>query len=68
MFHNSHFRGVLSESKRAEYDEAVQLLALSQISLKSLFAEGAAGMGNVKSKMKDATRGKLQNKLLQMLT
>ncbi|SMM99111.1 Possible lipoprotein [uncultured Candidatus Thioglobus sp.] len=60
----ANVRETLSESKRAEYDEAVQLLVLSQISLKSLFAEGVAGMGNVKSKMKDAIHGKTAKQII----
>jgi len=57
-------REALPENKRAEYDEAVQLMAFSQINLKSLFAEGAAGAGNIKSKMKDAVHGKTGNQII----
>lgn len=54
----------LPTSKRAEFDEAIQLLAFSQISLKSLFAEGATGAGNIKGKMKDAVHGKTGNQII----
>jgi len=51
-------REAMPESNRAKFDEAIQLMAFSQISLQSLFAEGAAGAGNLKGKMKDAVNGK----------
>lgn len=57
-------RGSLPESKRQEFDEAVQLMAFSQINLKSLFADGADGTGNLKSKMTAAVHGKTGNQII----
>jgi hypothetical protein len=57
-------RAALPESKKAEYDEAIQLMAFSQINLKSLFSEGAAGSGNLEGKVKDAVHGKTGNQII----
>ena len=38
-------RESLPEAERAEFDEAIQLLAFSKINLKDIFTEGAAGAG-----------------------
>jgi hypothetical protein len=57
-------REAMPESSRANFDEAIQLMAFSQISLKSLFAAGATGAGNIKGKMKDAVHGKTGNQII----
>jgi hypothetical protein len=51
-------RESLPAGKRADFDEAIQLLAFSSFNLKSLFSEGAASVGNLKGKMKDNVHGK----------
>lgn len=51
-------RQSLPEEQRAEFDEALQLLAFSQVDLPTLMAQGAAGASSVTGKMKDAIGGK----------
>lgn len=51
-------RQSLPQDKRDSFDEALKILAFSQIDLKGLFAEGASGVGSTKGKMKDALNGK----------
>jgi PBP1b-binding outer membrane lipoprotein LpoB len=51
-------RESLPESKRAEFDEAMQVLAFSQVDMKELFAEGAAGVGNLEGKVRQSLDGK----------
>ena len=51
-------RQSLPEDKRAEFDDALKVLAFSQISLKGLFADGASGVRTTEGKMKDALNGK----------
>jgi hypothetical protein len=57
-------RASLAEDKRAEFDKALQLLALSQISISTLLAEGATGVGSTKAKMQDAISGKTGNEII----
>src|SRR5690606_21941344 len=57
-------RESLPESKRAEFDEALQVLAFSQIDMRDLFAEGAAGAGNLESKMRSALDGKTAEEVI----
>lgn len=57
-------RESMPEPSRAKFDEAIQLMAFSQISLKSLFAAGATGAGDMKGKMKDAVHGKTGNQII----
>lgn len=54
----------LPESKRAEFDEALQILAFSQIDMKDLFAEGAAGAGGLEGKMRGALDGKTADQVI----
>ena len=51
-------RESLPEAKRTDFDQAVQLIAFSQIDMKSLFANGGADAGDVEGKMRDALNGK----------
>ena len=51
-------RQSLPDDKRAEFDDALKILAFSQISLKGLFADGATGVSSAKGKMKDVLNGK----------
>lgn len=57
-------RESLPESKRAEFDEALQVLAFSQIDMKALFAEEAAGAGNLEDKMRSALNGKTADEVI----
>ena len=57
-------RESLPEEKRDQFDEALQLMAFSQIDLKSIFTEGAAGVSNLKGKMKDAVHGKTGEQII----
>ncbi len=47
-------RESLPESKRAEFDDAMTVLAFSEVDMKDLFAEGAAGVGNVEGKVRQS--------------
>ncbi len=51
-------RESLPESKRKEFDEAMKVLAFSQIDMKDLFAQGAAGVGNLEGKVRESLNGK----------
>lgn len=51
-------RESLPENERAEFDKALQVLAFSQINLNDIFAEGAAGAGNLEGKMRESLHGK----------
>jgi hypothetical protein len=51
-------REALPESQRADFDEALQILAFSQIDMKDFFVEGAAGTGNLEGKVRQSLDGK----------
>lgn len=51
-------RESLPDKKRKDFDEAIQVLAFSQIDLKDIFAEGAAGAGNLEGKVRQSLDGK----------
>lgn len=51
-------RQSLPEDRRGPFDEALKILAFSQITLKGIFADGASGLDTTKGKMKDALHGK----------
>ena len=57
-------RESLPEAERAKFDEAIQLLAFSKINLKDIFTEGAAGAGNLESKMKESLNGKTASQII----
>ena len=57
-------RESLPEAERAEFDEAIQLLAFSKINLKDIFTEGAAGAGNLENKMKESLNGKTASEII----
>ena len=57
-------RESLPEGNRVEFDQALQLLAFSQIDMKTLFAERAAGAGNIESKMKESLHGKTASQVI----
>lgn len=51
-------RESLPETKRKDFDEAIRVLAFSQIDMKDLIAEGAAGVGNLEGKVRQSLDGK----------
>lgn len=51
-------KGALSESKQKEFDEALQVLAFSQIDMRDLFSAGSAGIGNLEGKVRQSLDGK----------
>lgn len=57
-------RSSLPESKRSDFDKAMQVLALSKLDLGALFAEGAAGAGNLESRIRDELHGKTGPEIL----
>jgi hypothetical protein len=54
----------LPEEKRGEFDKALQLLAFSQLDLKSLMSEGTKGADSVTGKMKAAIHGKTGTEII----
>jgi hypothetical protein len=54
----------LPESMRAEFDEAIKLLAFSQIDIKDIFSEGALGAGGIEGKMRTALNGKTADQVI----
>ena len=57
-------RESLPESKRVEFDEALQILVFSQINMQDLFSEGAVGAGNLEGKMRNALDGKTAEEVI----
>lgn len=57
-------RESLPESKRAEFDEALQVLAFSKVELKDLVAEGTAGIGSVGDKVRQTLDGKTAEQII----
>lgn len=57
-------RDSLSGLRKEEFDEALQVLAFSQIDMKDIFAEGVVGPGNLESKMRDALDGKTAEQVI----
>ena len=57
-------RKSLSDDKKEKFDDALKILAFSQINLKSIFAEGAAGVGTTELKMKEALNGKTGDEII----
>ena len=51
-------RIALPQEKKAEFDEALKILAFSSIDLKSIFTQGEAGVANTQAKMKESLNGK----------
>ncbi len=51
-------RKSLPEDKRGTFDEALKVLAFSQINLKDIFAQGASGVGDTQAKVKESLNGK----------
>lgn len=57
-------RSSLPETERSKFDEAIKLLAFSQIDIKDLFAAGAANTGSIESRMKNALHGKTAQQVI----
>lgn len=57
-------RESLPESKRAEFDEALQILAFSEIDFKELFGVGGAGVDSIEGKMRNALDGKTADEVI----
>jgi len=57
-------RESLPESERAKFDEAIKLLAFSQINMKDIFTKGAVGTGTLENKMKESLHGKTAQQLI----
>ena len=57
-------RDSLPEADRPKFDEALKLLAFSQIDMKDIFSAGAADMGSIESKMKDSLHGKTAQQVI----
>ena len=51
-------RESLPESKRAEFDEAIQILAFSQLDMSTIMAGGASGAAAIEAKVKGTLSGK----------
>jgi|TARA_R100000935_G_scaffold57876_1_gene93021 hypothetical protein len=51
-------RESLPQVRRKEFDEAIQVLAFSNLNMMDLLAEGASGAGNVKGKVRKSLDGK----------
>ena len=57
-------RESLPEAKREDFDESMRLLAFSQIDMKDIFAEGAAGVGNIEGKVRQSLDGKTGEQII----
>lgn len=57
-------RKSLSQDKKNEFDEALKVLAFSQIDFKSLFSAGATGVDTTEMKMKEALDGKTGDEVI----
>ena len=51
-------RESLPQVRRKEFDEAIQVLAFSNLNMMDLLAEGASGAGNVKGRVRKSLDGK----------
>ncbi len=57
-------RASIPAEEAERFDEALQVLAFSQIDIGNLFAEGAVGAGSVESKMRQALDGKAASEVV----
>lgn len=57
-------RESLPVEKRAEFDEALSIIAFSEIDLKNLFASGAAGVNVTEAKVKQSLHGKTGDEII----
>lgn len=57
-------RQSLPQEKKKVFDEAIQVLAMSQLNLKDLFTQGAAGVSNTEIKMKESISGKTGSEVI----
>jgi len=51
-------RQSLPEEQRSQFDEAIQILAFSEIEFKDILSKGVTGVGTMEAKMKEAINGK----------
>lgn len=59
-------RDSLSDETKQKFDEALQIVAFSNIELKDIFAGGAAAAGSMESKMKEALQGKSGDEVIAL--
>lgn len=57
-------RESLPEARRQDFDLSMQLLAFSQIDMKDIFAQGAAGVGNLEGKVRQSLDGKTAEQII----
>lgn len=57
-------RESLPESERGEFDEALKIVAFSQVDMKDLMAQGATGADIVQNKLKDSLQGKTASQVV----
>ena len=57
-------RNSLTETKRKKFDEAIRLIALSQINLKDLLAQNATGSSTTEIKMRESLNGKTGEQII----
>jgi hypothetical protein len=57
-------RKSLSEPKQKEFDQAMQILAFSQIDMKDIFTQGATGVGNLEGKVRQLLDGKTAEQVI----
>ncbi|BFM15617.1 hypothetical protein R50073_18000 [Maricurvus nonylphenolicus] len=57
-------RSSLPEADRSKFDNALKLLAFSQIDMKDLFAAGAADTESIESRMKESLHGKTAQQVI----
>lgn len=51
-------RSSLPESKKGEFDNAMKVLALSNLDMKNIFTQGTTGAGEFEGKVKESLKGK----------
>lgn len=57
-------RNSLPDSRRAEFDEALQVLAFNQVDINDLFSEGEISAVNIENKIRSALNGKAAEEVI----
>ena len=57
-------RESVSDERRAEFDEAMKILAFSQVDMKDLTASGATGGANLEDKLRESLEGKSASEII----
>ena len=57
-------RESLAEPDKDRFDEALNILAFSQVDMKSIISGGAAGAANIENKMKESIHGKTAQQII----